>query len=372
MYSLGATAWHLLFGKPPFQGRSVAALFQQKSGPFVVDPSALPVVLPDDQMRLLIGLLDPNPNRRPQNYEQLIDAVDALGVCDAAASGKKTRVETQQQAGGKFSISEQPTQESPIVSNEGSAQTPMTDAMPETMELSRSSIQPRSKGLKWLVAGAILAIAVLVIGFVNSRSPTRGPRTHTRVVGNTPLFDGVTLSGWDVGGSMVGAWNTVEAPDSSTAIACTTRQGALTRRLPDTPHPRISVFVWLLNDSGPVDIDFALDSANPSDMRGCLRLSGAVSQLGEKKSDFDELDVTSESDALPTVYERYHVVHIERQPTDWYVFLEEQLVGTLPIARIGDGNAIRLVVHGGKAGEPEESQAFFADVQLYELRNDGR
>ncbi len=77
MYSLGATAWHLLFGKPPFQGRSVAALFQQKSNPLVIDPSALPVVLPDDQMRLLMGLLDPDPNRRPQNYEQLIEAIDA-------------------------------------------------------------------------------------------------------------------------------------------------------------------------------------------------------------------------------------------------------------------------------------------------------
>jgi hypothetical protein len=166
---------------------------------------------------------------------------------------------------------------------------------------------------------------------------------------------------------MVGAWNTVEAPDSSTAIACTMRQGALTRRFLETTNPRISLFVWLQIDSGPVDVDFALDGSDPSDVRGCLRMSGETNQLGEKVSDFGELDVTVQSSALPTVHERYHVIHIERQPTDWYVFLEEKLLGTLPVDQVGDGNAIRLVVHGSDSRQADESQVFFADVQLYDL-----
>jgi hypothetical protein len=180
----------------------------------------------------------------------------------------------------------------------------------------------------------------------------------------------VTLSGWDVGGSMVGAWNTVEAPDSSTAIACTMRQGALTRRFQETTNPRISLFVWLQADSGPVDVDFALNGSDPLDVRGCLRMSAATNQLGEKISDFGELDVTVQSNALPTVHDRYHVIHIERQPTDWYVFFEEKLLGTLPIDRVGDGNAIRLVIHGSESVQDDESHAFFADVQLDELRPD--
>ena len=88
MYSLGATAWHLLFGKPPFQGRNVADLFQQKSEPFFIDPAELPVVLPDDQMRLLARLLDPDPDRRPADYEQLIEAIDALGLDESTATTK--------------------------------------------------------------------------------------------------------------------------------------------------------------------------------------------------------------------------------------------------------------------------------------------
>ena len=93
--------------------------------------------------------------------------------------------------------------------------------------------------------------------------------------------------------------------------------------------------------------------------------------MGEKATDFAELDVVlAESDALPTVHDRYHVVHIERQPTDWYVFLEEKLVGTVPIERVGGGNAIRLVVHGGASNEPAKSRAFFSDVQLYDLQKE--
>jgi serine/threonine protein kinase len=368
IYSLGATAWHLLFGKPPFQGRNVAALFQQKSEPFVVDPSALPIELPDDHFRLLVRLLDPDPNGRPQNYDELIDAIDALSQVVSAAP-KKPHVAVEQRKSTHVSIAGQSTKVRLFVSSERitpAAELEPIDAMKETIELSEAPARTRFRRSRWLVLIGMLAVAVLVIGRVPARFPSRGPRTYTRVVGSTPLFDGVTLSGWDVGGSMVGAWNTVEAPDSSTAIACTTRQGALTRRIPDTLHPRISLFVWLQKDGGPVDIDFAIDPTDPIDIRGCLRLTGDANQLGEKKSDFDLVDVAAQSVALSTIYERYHAVHIERQPTDWYVFLEEKLVGTLPIDRVGDGNAIRLVVHPGKASG-EQSKAFFADVQLNQL-----
>ena len=168
---------------------------------------------------------------------------------------------------------------------------------------------------------------------------------------------------------MAGAWTTIEAPDFSTAIACTTSKGALTRRFPEVAFPRISVFVWLQPGGGPVDIDFALNPLQTSDVRGCLRFSQASIQLGEKTSDFGELDATITNDASPTLLDRYHVVHIERQSTDWFVFLEEQLVGTLPISEIGNDNAIRLVVHESKNDQEDKVQAYFADVELYELRS---
>ncbi len=372
MYSLGVTAWHLLFGKQPFQGKSVAALFKQKMEPLIFDPSALPIILPDAQMRLLMGLLDPNPNQRPENYQQLIEAIDSLGVCDAVKVNEAFS-ETWPPFDSDVSISEQPTQvlirkdDFTRMSQPSAFQTDGGE-MAETTELTRESLAPKLSRLRWLISFAIIGILFVILRYGTFGGRGRGLRTHTRVSGSTPLFDGVTLSGWDVGGSMIGAWNTVEAPDSSTAIACTTSQGALTRRIPETPHPRISLFVWLQPGSGPVDVDFAFDPVESADNRGCLRLSGTSNQLGEKTSDFGEFDVIFKTDSLPTVYDRYHVVHIERQPDDWYVFLEEKLVGTLPISEVGVGNAVRLVIHGSEALQETESQVFFADMQLSALR----
>jgi serine/threonine protein kinase len=395
MFSIGATIWHLLFGKPPHQGRSVPALFQQKSEPFVFDPAKLPVQLPDDQMGLLVGLLDPNPDLRPQSYEQLIDAIDALNLSTAAQStaAQSTAAQStasrstasrssdpQSDSGSSAStrdlISQQPTlthitpQAGNRIETEGGEEL-VGGAMTQTIELAGSGTAPSVKSfgsarLKW-GAACLLGVAVIAaFSFVGIAKPQRGPRTFTRVVGNTPLFDGVTLSGWDVGGSMSGAWKTVEDPDSSTAIACTTRRGAMTRRIPATPHPRISLFVWLQKGGGPVDVDFAFDMSSVDDTRGCLRLSGESTQLGTKTSDFGELDVAVETKSLPTVYDRFQVIHFERQPRDWYVFLEEQFIGSLPIEQIGDGDSLRLVVHSGDL-DGEGPSAYFADVQLYEL-----
>jgi len=348
VYSLGATAWHLLFGKPPFQGGSVPALFEQKSRPLSVDASTLTLALPDEQLRLLVSMLDPDPDRRPQSYEQLINIIDQFDNRGAEPPAKGRRL----------------IEPGPVSSD------PMASTLELPLVSANEQVVPKSRKIGWRIATAALVGLIALVaaaGWLSRRAEPRGQRSHTRVVGMTPLYDGVTLSGWDVGGSMVGAWNTVEDPDGSTAIACTSRKGALTRRFPKTANARISLFVWLGPKSGPVDIDFAIDSADPSDVRGSLRMSSSSNQVGEKRSDFEKLAVTFQSDALPSMHDRYHVVHIERQPTDWFVFLEDKLVGTLPIDRVGDGDSIRLVVHDSNS-EVAESKSFFADVQLDELR----
>ncbi|QDV45157.1 Serine/threonine-protein kinase PrkC [Stieleria neptunia] len=382
MYSLGATAWHLLFGKPPHQGRSIAALYQQKSERLMPHPDDLAVRLPEDQMSLLLGLLDPDPDSRPPSYGTLIDAIDALGVNAAAPTTTPVAVPIGASVGAPTSIvseashrefiSQHPTLERapPEPKADTATLNPVNvadDTVTQTVELSKSSSHPRLPRSRWLAAIAILALAAVSIGLFESYRHRRGVRLPTQVIGNIPLFDGVTLSGWDVGGSMVGAWQTVQAPDASTAIACITRQGALTRRFSTTAIPRVSLFVWLQKDSGPVDIDFAVDPANPSAKRGCVRLQGDQNQLGIKASDFGDVDVSFRSDALPSVFDRFHVIDIERQPTDWFVFLEEKFLGSIPIKDIGAGDAIRLVIHDNPSSDEAGPQVFFADVQLDEL-----
>ena len=374
MYALGATAWHLLFGNPPYQGGNIAALFHQKAKPLEVDRNTLPVSISDDQWQLLLGLLDPDPDRRPPSYESLIDAIDRFGFAGAPSILPAAVPPT---AHLPRSISEQPTAELPLSAGLDSDRQAATaiagpaGAFAATLDLSTSvSVSSRRKSRKLAAAAILLAVAVVaavVFAASQALAPNRGPRSFTRVVDTLPLFDGETLSGWDVGGAMVGAWNTMQAPDSSTAIGCASGQGALTRRIPAINHPRISLFVWLVAGGGSVDIDFAVDPADNADARGTLRISNDGNRLGVKTSDFGKLNVVAQAAPPASLHQRYHVVDLERQPEDWFVFVEQRLVGTLPIERIGEGDAIRIVVHGSDSDGITASNAFFADVRVDDL-----
>ncbi|MDE0866477.1 MAG: serine/threonine-protein kinase [Rubripirellula sp.] len=375
MYSLGATAWNLLFGEIPFRGGNVGALYKQKLNPSMIAQN-LTCSLPENQWQLLMGLLDPDRERRPSSYEMLIDAIDQLEVSDPMVATAEMSIDSV--VAGISSISEETTVTGKRVHTDQAISTYAT-----TVEYSHQGAElpgqdplddvPSSGTsvtvLRRLVG--LLALVCLVYGFAFwggwFRAVPRGPRELKRVIQSLPLFDGVTLTRWDTDGTMVGAWNTVEAPDSSTAIACTTGQGGLTRQLPFVDFSRISLFVWVQDGAGVVDIDFAIDVENLRQERGTLRFDGTSVQLGTKRDDFGSVSVINESPLPDGFAERFHVVHIERQKEDWYVFLEQQLVGTVPLGKLTGDNAFRVVVHGNGLGGETGPHVFFSDVQLSRL-----
>ena len=375
IYSLGATVWHLIFGTPPFQGKNLASLLSQKSQPIQADRRSLPIQISDDQWQLLMQMLNPNPAQRPSSYDELIAGIDRLGVELSTMGGPISGMLES------AAISDQQTMEAPAVrSTEVDPQDLAAPAEPALIPLSQTvdlqlpaaekpSKRNRSRIFSLVVIAVALILATIGLTVYRSLGEVRGPRPYTRVVETVGLYDGVTLSGWDVGGSMIGAWNTVEAPDASNALACLSRQGAVTRRLDGKLHPRISIFVWAQPGFEKVDIDFAFDPSVRDDPRGSLRFTPGEIILGEKQGDFENLSNQVSSASPPGIFERYHVVHFERQPTDWYVFFEQRLVGTIPISRVGSGAAIRLVVHPspGTGSETPSPNAYFSEVRLDNL-----
>ena len=403
MYSLGATAWNLLFGEIPFKGSSIGALYKQKQNPSEIAQN-LPTTLTDSQWRLLMGLLDPDRERRPSSYEMLIDAIDQLDagertsqtaefslgdiVVNVPAISEEPTVERDRETEEQSSPANLPTAEYPKRTSwesvsgvaKGKIGVGETQGKPSLLRPSAEAKKSGSVRGSWnrrVAFGLVtlFALFVLVGGIKWGRRPTRGPRELNRVISNEPLYDGKSLTGWRVDGSMDGAWNTVEAPDSSEAIACTDNTGAITRRLPKTDFFRVSLFVWVQDGGGVVDIDFANDFALQADVRGTLRIDAGEAILGTKNGDYDEVSVYNRVPLPPRFSERYHVVYIERQKTDWYVFLEQDLIGTIPISQLPESSAIRVVVHGSDLEAGSESaggsdvvpRVFFSDFQLSKL-----
>lgn len=402
MYSLGATAWNLLFGEIPFKGASIGALYKQKLNPSEIAQN-LSTSLTDSQWRLLMGLLDPDRERRPPSYEMLIDAIDQLDIGEVnsdtteflvgsiaahvPAISEETTVARDRQTEASVFPAGTPTTEYPapldVAQDRGSAeherqgreiQGQVTLGLEvSTHASSGGRISRNARLLAGLVTLVVLLLIILVVNWL--RPLPRGPREFKRVVASTPLFDGESLVGWGIDGSMVAAWNTVEAPDSSEAIACTTGRGALTRRLPNVDFFRISMFVWVLDGGGMVDVDFSVDFTQLSALRGTVRIDAGEIVLGMKNGDFGEVTELNRA-PLPTAFaERYHVIYIERQKKDWYVFLEQDLVGTIPISSLPEGSAIRVVVHGfdqdvgSVSGESVDGdpRVFFSDLQFSKL-----
>ena len=135
------------------------------------------------------------------------------------------------------------------------------------------------------------------------------------------------------------------------------------------------MFVWVLDGGGMVDIDFSVDFTQLSALRGTVRIDAGEIVLGTKNGDFGEVTEFSRA-PLPTAFaERYHVIYIERQKKDWYVFLEQDLVGTIPISSLPEGSAIRVVVHGfdqdvGSVSDDSvdgDPRVFFSDLQFSKL-----
>ncbi|MDG2224622.1 MAG: serine/threonine-protein kinase [Rubripirellula sp.] len=375
IYSLGATVWHLIFGTPPFQGKNLASLLSQKSQPIQADRRLLPTQIPDDQWDLLMRMLNPDAAKRPPSYDELIANIDRLSVELSTSGGPISGILdlaaiSQQQTMDAVAIRPTESDSDGIRPSSYPAAAPLSQTVelqpPASAEQTKSK---RSRIVSLIVIAIVLVLATIGLTLYRSFGEVRGPRPYTRVIETVGLYDGVTLSGWDVGGSMIGAWNTVQAPDGSNALACLSRQGAVTCRLEGKLHPRISLFVWAQPGFEKVDIDFAFDPSVSDDPRGSIRFTPREIILGEKRGDFEELSSQVASASPPGLYERYHVVHLERQPTDWYVFFEQRLVGTIPVSHIGSGKAIRLVVHPspGSGSETPSPIAYFSEVRLDNL-----
>jgi hypothetical protein len=84
LYSLGATLYHLLVGRPPFQSTSALDVIVRHA---IEPPPALPDDIPAPLARLTMQLLEKDASRRPADYATVVaalEAFDSIGADDQA------------------------------------------------------------------------------------------------------------------------------------------------------------------------------------------------------------------------------------------------------------------------------------------------
>jgi eukaryotic-like serine/threonine-protein kinase len=94
IYALGATVLHLRTGKVPFDGRSASEIAQQKAlAPPTLSGGS------EEEVALLKRMMARDPADRPQNYDELLKAIDALPclapVCALVPGSGRFKVDAQ-------------------------------------------------------------------------------------------------------------------------------------------------------------------------------------------------------------------------------------------------------------------------------------
>ncbi len=124
-----------------------------------------------------------------------------------------------------------------------------------------------------------------------------------------------------------------------------------------TPFSNYRLLVTVrLHEATAVELQFGVDS---SSARHVLRLTLDRVALGRRAEDRAPFQPFADATPFEIGADRLHELKLERQATEWRVFVDETPVGTIPLSQQRELPEFRLAAEGGPA--------WFADVAVEEL-----
>lgn len=339
IYSLGAAVVHMLTGRAPFEGKTLARMLADKQSDARAWLSeSCPYITPGSA-ELLAWMMAPNPADRPGNYAALLAAIDRLDL---------SRLEEQATQAVATPLG------SSIATDHLGIDTQINTPRPPTgptRDLPASALPPadqKPEGSSWLnwkmaASAALLVGAIATASFyaVNRPSGPRGERVLKISASAVPLFSGRQLEGWrQIGGE----WTT--SRDEEGAVVASGANGATIRALPAWRHYRIEGECEL-RGAEAAEVHFGFTQGGE---RYILRITatseGRSAQLGKRRGT-GAFEPLNEPHRLAPKTTAFHAIEIERQLQDWWLFVDGQPIGTLPVESALETPQIQLVAEGG-------------------------
>jgi serine/threonine protein kinase len=346
IYALGATAYQLISGEPPFLGLKLPQLVTQKLSLDAIDTRAKFPKISPESADLIRRMTRRNPDDRIGTYAELLQGIDAL----VASAPKPTTV---------------------LANSSATAPTQIISVDPTPAELARHSVVPppsspprfARRRFLGLLAGGSVAATGAAVGLWRFWPNHKSPPTRRLVpLGlGQHLFDGLTLTGWR---AHSGAWAVKRNTEGGRILSGTS--GSISHALANQvakkrtalTHFRVS-FVVQLHNATAAEIEFGRDNSLDDGPRYVAQLLKKGVGIGHRANTGSPFVI--ESAILPLTHgpTEAYTLAVERQPDSWWVLLDEEPVGFVPVLPEPTVAAFSLCVQGG--------EAWFSDVILQAL-----
>jgi eukaryotic-like serine/threonine-protein kinase len=343
IYALGATAYHLLSGQPPFAGLTLAQTYAQKLHGEPTPLARLRADLSPPTVDLVEWLMRRDPDQRVADYAAVITAIDTVLASFGGTSSASGRV------------------------------TPSAlDAKPPAVIApERAPSGPTRR--RWLVLAAIAAwvlIATAVTGYVFLAPTTlpAGPRNWQPTGWGVNCFNGRNLDGWR---TLAGNW--IPGQDDGEGGRVLAGSGQIAYPLVKTGSGSRTPLLGFrllalasLRTATAIELQFGLNPTQPVNTanRYVLRMSESRIQLGQRASDAGPLDKLLRETESTVPRDVPVEWKLERQADEWLVFVDGNLLAAIPDS--ADSQPVFLFAAERPAGQPD-ALAWFSDIELEEL-----
>jgi serine/threonine protein kinase len=354
IYSLGATVFQMLSGKPPFDGSNLTQIMAGKLAGRLTPLEELRPGLSPGTYELLDRMMAQSADDRPGSYPELIALIDELcsnlfgDTTTSASSAPTAALATSQRAAVSANTD--------------------TDATGSTTEAGlyddQGTAAARSNRRILLVAGvaALVAAAGGAWWFIQSQKNIAPPVRPSKVKMNDlgpslRLFNGSNIAGWQ---QRSGNW--IVPPQTATLEGT---NGLLVKplfkKVDGQPKPielyRLIIFVDRA-EAESAEIQFGF---TPNEQRNgpryVLHFAEEGISVGERASDRADFEPLGTNPPAPVNSEV--AVIIEQQPSGWFLSINERPLAALPRRPNGELPEIRLATKGGPAR--------FSEITLTEL-----